>query len=92
MGRAAGGCRVSATILPFRFARRLPQIRKTAAFMAAVPGNHAEGHLREQLRRLEDSLRKKGVAEALIQSEAASYEGAIRAHLWRLLISQGDAA
>jgi hypothetical protein len=83
---------VSATILPFRFARRLPQIRKTAAFMASVPGNHAEGHLREQLRRLEGGLRKKGVAEALIRSEAASYEGAIRAHLWRLLLSHGGAA
>jgi hypothetical protein len=60
--------------------------------MATVPVNHAEGHLREQLRRLEEGLRKKGVAEPLISSEVASYEGAIRAHLWRLLISEGGAA
>lgn len=83
---------MSAVVLPFRFARRLPQIRKTASYMTTVPGNHAEGHLREQLRRLEDSLRKKGVAEPLIRSEVGSYEGTVRAHLWRLLISQGGAA
>jgi hypothetical protein len=83
---------MTATVLPFQFARRLPQIRKTAAFMTTVPGNHAEGHLREQLRRLEDGLRKKGVSEPLIRSEVGSYESAIRAHLWRLLVSQGGAA
>ncbi|CAO4175001.1 DUF6074 family protein [Methylorubrum extorquens] len=83
---------MSATVLPFRFARRLPQIRKTAAYMTTLPSNHAEGHLREQLRRLEEGLRKKGVAEPLICSEVASYEGAIRAHLWQLLIMRGGAA
>lgn len=83
---------MSAIIVPFRYARRLPQIRKTAAYMATVPANHAEGHLREQLRRLEEGLRKKGVTEPLIRAEVGSYEGAIRAHLWRLLISQGGAA
>ena len=80
---------MSATVIPFRFARRLPQIRKTAAYMTTVPGKHAEGHLREQLRRLEEGLRKKGVAEPLMRSEVGSYEGAIRAHLWRLLIAEG---
>ncbi|MGU3420771.1 DUF6074 family protein [Methylobacterium sp. D54C] len=70
---------MSAVVLPFRFARRLPQIRKTASYMTTVPSNHAEGHLREQLRRLEDGLRKKGVAEPLIRSEVGSYEGAVRA-------------
>lgn len=83
---------MSATVIPFRFARRLPQIRKTASYMVSLPHNHAEGHLREQLRRLEDGLRKKGVAEVLIQSEVASYQGAVRAHLWRLLLSHGGAA
>lgn len=52
---------MSATVIPFRFARRLPQIRKTAGYMATVPASHAEGPLREQLRRLEDGLREKGV-------------------------------
>ena len=83
---------MSATIIPFRFARCLPQIRKTAGYMLTLPHNHAEGHLREQLRRLEEGLRKKGVAEDLIRSEVASYEGAIRAHLWRLILSHGGAA
>lgn len=83
---------MTAVVLPFRFARRLPQIRKTALYMVTVPSNHAEGHLREQLRRLEDGLRRKGISEPLIRSEVESYESAIRAHLWRLLVSQGGAA
>ncbi|WP_336489825.1 DUF6074 family protein [Methylobacterium nigriterrae] len=83
---------MTAVVLPFRFARRLPQIQRTAGYMTTVPASHAEGHLREQLRRLEGSLRRKGVAEDLIRSELASYEGAIRAHLWRLLIHQGGVA
>ncbi|GJE46951.1 DUF6074 family protein [Methylobacterium soli] len=83
---------MTAVVLPFHFARRFPQIRRTAGYMTTVPANHAEGHLREQLRRLEGSLRKKGVAKSLIRSEVASYEGAIRAHLWRLLLSHGGAA
>ena len=51
-----------------------------------------DDRFREQLRRLEEGLRKKGVAEPLIRSEVGSYEGAIRAHLWHLLISEGGAA
>ena len=80
---------MSAIVVPFRFARRLPQIRKTVGYMLTVPPGHAEGHLREQLRRLDDGLRIKGVAEDLIRSEVASYESAIRAHHWRLLLSYG---
>jgi hypothetical protein len=83
---------MSATVLPFSFARRLPQIRRTAGYMLTLSPGHAEGHLTEQLRRLEGGLRKKGVAEVLIRSEVASYEGAIRAHIWRLLLSNGGAA
>lgn len=83
---------MSAIVVPFRFARRLSQIRKTAAYMATLPVNYAEGHLQEQLRRLENGLRKKGVAESLIRSEIGSYEGAIRAQLWRMLLTQGGAA
>ena len=64
---------------PFRFARRIPQVRKTAAYMATLDHTHAEGHLRDQLRRLDHSLRVKGVADHLIRSEVAAYEAAIRA-------------
>ncbi len=83
---------MSAQILPYRFTRRMHQIRETAGFMATVDAKHADGHLRYQLRRLEDSLRRKGVAEDLIRSEVASYEGAVRSALWRLLLIEGGAA
>jgi hypothetical protein len=84
---------MSAIVVPFRFARRVSQIRKTAAYMAGLPAKHAEGHLRDQLRRLEEGLRKKGVADPLVRSEVASYEAAIRANLWRMILTgEGGAA
>lgn len=84
---------MTAIVLPFPYSRRVPQIGKTAAYMASLPHKHAEGHLRDQLRRLEEGLRRKGVAEPLIRSEVGSYEGAIRAHLWRLILKgEGGAA
>ncbi|AWN47631.1 hypothetical protein DK419_16015 [Methylobacterium terrae] len=83
---------MSATVLPFRFCRRLPQIRRTAGYMVSLSDHHAEAHLAEQLKRLSSSLRRKGVAEDLIQTELANYEYAIRAQLLRLLLDEGDAA
>lgn len=50
------------------------------------------GHLRQQLRRLSEGLRAKCVADDLIRSEVSAYEGAIPAHLWRLLLSEGGVA
>jgi Family of unknown function (DUF6074) len=83
---------MSAVVVPFRFARRVPQIRKTAGYMAGLPPKHAEAHLAEQLKRLSSSLKRKGVAEDLIQSELASYEHAIRAQRLLLQLDEGDAA
>lgn len=83
---------MSAQVLPFPAVRRQRQILRTASYMASLNYQHAEGHLRMQLRRLDDSLRRKGVAEHLIQQETASYECAVRATLQRLLFMGGGAA
>jgi putative DNA-invertase from lambdoid prophage Rac len=60
---------MTAMVVPFPSARRRTQIRKTAAFMLSVAHNHAEGHLREQLRRLRSGLLLKGVPEDVVERE-----------------------
>lgn len=85
---------MTARIIPYPNDRRVGQIRKTARFVADLNDRQAEAHLREQVRRLHESLERKGIAPGLIASECAAYEGAIRAALWRVILQQpgGDAA
>ena len=83
---------MSAEVLPFPVVRRQRQIHKTASYMATLDYRHAEGHLREQRRRLEESFRRKTVAEQLIRAEVTAYEAAIRAVLMQLRIVGGGAA
>jgi hypothetical protein len=65
------------TVVPFPARCRLRHIQKTATAMAKADAKWADSHLREQLRRLADGLRQKGVPEEAVQAEAAAYEGAI---------------
>ena len=84
--------RRSAEVVPFPVARRKGRIAKTAAYMAGLSQNHAEAHLREQIRRLRSNLERNGIAAPVIAGEAASYEAAVRAALWRAILSPGGAA
>jgi hypothetical protein len=77
------------TVVPFPSGRRTGHIQRTAAAMAKADRKWAEGHLREQLRRLGDSLRRKGVTEVAVQAETAAYEQAVRITLTQMLLSSG---
>jgi hypothetical protein len=80
---------MKSTVIPFPSRRRIGHIERTAAAMAKADLKWAEGHLREQLRRLSDSLRRTGVTEVAVQSEMAAYEQAVRIALRQLLLSSG---
>lgn len=81
-----------ATIHVFPVTRNRSKVRRTAAFMASVPPNHAEGHLREQIRRLREGLTKRGVPGLLIDQECRAYETALRCELWRIVLMEGGGA
>jgi hypothetical protein len=85
---------MTARVIPFPSARRVGQVRKTARYVAELNPRQAQAHIQEQVRRLAESLERKGVAPRLITAECAAYEGAIRAALWRLVLHApgGDAA
>jgi hypothetical protein len=77
------------TVVPFPSCRRLGHIQRTAAAMAKADRKWAEGHLREQVRRLGESLRRRGVPEDTVKAETAAYEQAVRAALGHLVLTCG---
>jgi L-rhamnose isomerase len=77
------------TVVPFPSYRRLGHIRRTATAMAKADRKWAEGHLREQIRRLGESLRRRGVPEDAVKAETAAYEVAVRAALGHLGLTCG---
>lgn len=79
-------------IVPFPAARRVGQIRKTAAYMAIASPRVAESHLQMQLDKLTKTLAKKGIAPEAVAAEVAAYRAAIQAELWRQVLTPGGAA
>lgn len=77
------------SVVPFPARRRLGHIQRTAAAMAKADPKWAESHLREQLRRLADGLRRKGVPEDAVQVETAAYERAILETLRQVALRSG---
>lgn len=73
-----------ATVAVFPTTRNRPRLMRTARFMLSVPPKHAEGHLREQLRRLSVGLHNKGIPADLVDAEVRAYEAGIRATVWQL--------
>jgi hypothetical protein len=87
----------TAAILAFPIARRRDQVRALAAQMLARPQEQAQKHLEFQLRRKLNTLRKKQVPEDVALREVRCFESAVRAELWRLVLTPpqpnpGDAA
>ena len=74
-------------VLPFPLARRRAFVSKHAARMAELPPRHAEAHLNQQLRVQAETLRRRNIAESAIAREIRSLESAIRAELWRCVIT-----
>ncbi|HMO29842.1 MAG TPA: DUF6074 family protein [Enterovirga sp.] len=74
-------------MVPFPAARRVGQIRKTAAYMATATPRVAESHLQMQLDKLVKTLARKGVAPEAIAVEVSAYRAAVQAELWRQVLT-----
>jgi Family of unknown function (DUF6074) len=55
--------------------------------MAVLSSTRADIHLRQQLQVQVDTMRRRGIAESEIVREIRSLEAAIRAELWRSVIT-----
>jgi hypothetical protein len=74
-------------IVVFPLVRRRAVVVKLAAQMAARPMALAERYLQQQLSRQIGALHRKGVRDRVVEREVVALESAVRAELWRLVLT-----
>lgn len=82
----------SALIIPFPRVRERPFVLKHARRMAELSQSTAENYLQQQLSIQVATMRKRGVDAESIEQHRRALELAIRAALWRVMLTPGGAA
>ena len=77
---------MNAEIVPFPITRRRAFVAKQSHHAAWMRPAAAERHIEYQIKVQADTMRRKGVEEALIRRELRCMEAAVRASLQRLLM------
>jgi hypothetical protein len=88
--RGGGMNRKSATILAFPLACRRRYVRRQAEVIANLKPIAGENYLSRQLTTQWDALERRGVACVQIEREIKALEQAIRAELWRAILTPGQ--
>lgn len=81
-----------AVLLPFPIVRRGSLVKATAAQMLSRPPTTAEKYLQMQIRRQAAAMRRKQLTEEQINNEVRQFEAAVRATLWRRVLTPDGAA
>jgi hypothetical protein len=76
-----------AQVLPFPTSRRCAFIERQAQCAAALNPEACERHINRQLQVQRDTMLRKGVSAARVERELKSMEAAIRAALWRSVLT-----
>jgi hypothetical protein len=76
-----------AEILPFPIVRRRDFVERQALRAAELSPNAGERHIRNQIQVQIDAMRRKGISEELITREVRCFERAVRAALWRTVLT-----
>jgi hypothetical protein len=82
----------SAVVIPFPARARPHFVNRHASRMAALSASASENHLAHQVEIQRAALTRKGADPLLIEREMKMLEGAIRAALWRHVLTPGGAA
>lgn len=83
---------MSALVLPFPLVRRLDLIHRQAKYAVCLRPEKGDRHIERQLQTQADAMRRRGVAENMINRELAGMESAIRTAMWHLMFGQPDQA
>jgi hypothetical protein len=78
---------VSAVLIAFPIIQRRELIERIAEQMLARPADLAEKHLATQIRRQASAMRRRQLGEAEIAAQMRAFESAVRAALWRLVLT-----
>lgn len=79
-------------IQPFPRARHRPFVLKHAGNVSCMGQAAGDRYLAQQLDVQRKTMAKRGVEPDLIEAEIRALECAIRAELWRLILTPGGAA
>jgi Family of unknown function (DUF6074) len=82
---------MTAAIVPFPPARRVGFVSRQATRIAELNENAGERHLQQTLLVQRQAMERRGIDAALIQREMKCLEAAIRASLWRVILTPGGA-
>jgi hypothetical protein len=80
---------MTVVIVPFPLASRRAFVERHARLIAAMNADAGERHLVRQLRFQMENLQRRGIAGEVIEREVASLDAAIRAALWRAVLTPG---
>jgi hypothetical protein len=83
---------MTASLIAFPIVRRCRLIDRTAAQMLARPPEIAEKHLQAQVRRQGYALRRRQLPEDQISRQMHAFEAAVRAALWRHILTPDGVA
>lgn len=76
-----------ARVIPFPLARRSGWVRRQAAWFCDQSHAAAEKNLRAALEVQRQTMERRGVSADLIEGELEAGQSAIRAEIWRLVLT-----
>ncbi|MFN9438451.1 MAG: DUF6074 family protein [Brevundimonas sp.] len=80
-----------AQVLPFPLTARRRFIERQASVSLGMKAESGERHIVRTVEQQRDILLRKGVAPELVERECAELESAIRAALWKVVMTGGAA-
>lgn len=82
---------MTSKVVPFPQVKRRRFVTRSAIRLAGFSHKTAEKLLAATLSRQAETMARRGIAAAVVERETRSLENAIRAELWRLILSRpGD--
>ena len=75
---------MTAVVVPFPLARRLDLIQRQAEYALCLKPEKGDQHIHRQLQAQAEAMRRRGIAQHIIDRELTSMAGAIRAVMWRM--------
>lgn len=78
-------------VLPFPLPRRRAFVRRHAEIALGLNPDAGERHIQRQVREQTGNLLRKGVAEELAEAQGKALDAALRAELWRCVMTGGAA-
>jgi hypothetical protein len=76
-------------VIPFPLFKRRPFVERHARLIAGMGANAGERHLTRQMQIQVDVLERRGVERQLIEKEIQALSSAIRAALWKAMLTPG---